>query len=418
MIDSINVSQKIKDVQTPDVEPSKQYVSMRGSDYERTPEGDTFESGNKKAKNTGIIAGLAAIAAIVVGGICLKKGGKVLEGKDVSFIEKLKTGWKELIGAGKKDADKAAKEAEERAAKEAEERAKIEAEVRAKIEAENKAKKEAEEKAKAELKEKERKEIEERELRAEQWRKNSQAYVDNIEKQLNGNITVNVNEMSQSTREQILSDAKATTNKLSSHAKKHERATMRDVIDSKLNYTEIKNLDSLYDLNYLINKFGTQKQKDLYKQMEIKLKRQAEMKLETDAIVRSAEKTLNGSGFVNQVKQLVPKKPTKAEHKKLQQQYNSEEFLRELDARKMQANSAAKVKKLEQKLDGSGYVEHINQSVPKKPTYAEHKRKQAYYDSLSEEITRKNEQFELQELEKENKALRAKLKKLQRNTDS
>ena len=84
----------------------------------------------------------------------------------------------------------------------------------------------------------------------------------------------------------------------------------------------------------------------------------------------------------------------------------------------MQANSAAKVKKLEQKLDGSGYVEHINQSVPKKPTYAEHKRKQAYYDSLSEEITRKNEQFELQELEKENKALRAKLKELQRNTDS
>ena len=113
MINSVAPNQTVNEVQIPEVEQNRQYVSMRGrSDFERTPESDSFESESKNntGKTVGIIAGVVAAAALVVGGICLHKGGKALEGKDASFKEKLEAGWKELRGKGAEKAEKDAKE--------------------------------------------------------------------------------------------------------------------------------------------------------------------------------------------------------------------------------------------------------------------------------------------------------------------
>ena len=113
MINSVAPNQAVNEVQIPEVEQNRQYVSMRGrSDFERTPESDSFESESKNntGKTVGIIAGVVAAAALVVGGICLHKGGKALEGKDASFKEKLEAGWKELRGKGAEKAEKDAKE--------------------------------------------------------------------------------------------------------------------------------------------------------------------------------------------------------------------------------------------------------------------------------------------------------------------
>ena len=82
---------------------NQQKVERVKNDFQTTPEQDEFvKSDNKTAKTVGIIGGLIAAAAIVVGAICLKKGGKALENKkDASFTDKIKEGWKELRGKGK-----------------------------------------------------------------------------------------------------------------------------------------------------------------------------------------------------------------------------------------------------------------------------------------------------------------------------
>ena len=82
---------------------NQQKVERVKNDFQTTPEQDEFvKSDNKTAKTVGIIGGLIAAAAIVVGAICLKKGGKALENKkDASFTDKFKEGWKELRGKGK-----------------------------------------------------------------------------------------------------------------------------------------------------------------------------------------------------------------------------------------------------------------------------------------------------------------------------
>lgn len=103
MINPVTPNQVINEVQTPEVEKNRQYVSMRGNKLERiSPDGDSFESENKNktGKTIGIIGGLLATAVIVTGLICLHKGGKVLEGENASLKEKIKAGWKDLRGKG------------------------------------------------------------------------------------------------------------------------------------------------------------------------------------------------------------------------------------------------------------------------------------------------------------------------------
>ena len=70
---------------------------------ERMPESDYYDKQRKK-KTIGIIAGLILTAAAVVGGICWHKG-KPANGESKEFLERMKDGWKELIGKGKKAAE-------------------------------------------------------------------------------------------------------------------------------------------------------------------------------------------------------------------------------------------------------------------------------------------------------------------------
>lgn len=100
MINSINSATQSANVQQ--VKYNRQFVSYRGNELESSPKSDEFESNKKSGKTAGIVAGLLATAAVVVGGICLHKGSKALEGKDASFMEKLKAGWKDLRGKGSK----------------------------------------------------------------------------------------------------------------------------------------------------------------------------------------------------------------------------------------------------------------------------------------------------------------------------
>ena len=80
---------------------------------ERTPESDYYDKQRKK-RTVGIIAGLILTAAAVVGGICWHKG-KPAEGESKEFLERMKDGWKELIGKGKKAAEEGAERADEAA---------------------------------------------------------------------------------------------------------------------------------------------------------------------------------------------------------------------------------------------------------------------------------------------------------------
>ena len=70
---------------------------------ERTPDNDSFdgENKNKTGKVIGIIAAVLAAAALIVGGVCLHKGGKAL-GEEAKFGEKIKKGWEELWHKGEK----------------------------------------------------------------------------------------------------------------------------------------------------------------------------------------------------------------------------------------------------------------------------------------------------------------------------
>lgn len=373
MINSVAPNQAVNEVQIPEVEQNRQYVSMRGrSDFERTPESDSFESESKNntGKTVGIIAGVVAAAALVVGGICLHKGGKALEGKDASFKEKLEAGWKELRGKG---AEKVEKDAKEQAA-------------------ETKNQKKTENLT-----------LEEREARAEQWRQNAEDYVKKIESHCNGQRTVNLNPVTDEARAEMLADAKFSKNKLSDYARKNERNEMRKGIDQILNFKEIKDLETLYAFREEVMAFGSPRQKELFLDMESKLKKQAEMKAKTDSLVADIETRLDGSGYLEMG--FVPKKRTNFEHKRLQQVYNKE-VANELRAREIQARSADILADMEQQLNGN-----ISISV-RNTNHAEHKRTQAYYDSLATEIDAHNDRLRMQELQKQNKSLREKLRNL------
>ncbi len=117
MLNAINNSVATSEVTQPEQKVSNNIAYRGGSDYERTPYADSFESEEKKSsagKTVGIIAGVLAAAALVVGGICLHKGGKALEGAEEAektFGKKLKKGWEELWNKG----EKAAKEGAENA---------------------------------------------------------------------------------------------------------------------------------------------------------------------------------------------------------------------------------------------------------------------------------------------------------------
>ena len=405
MINSVAPNQAVNEVQIPEVEQNRQYVSMRGrSDFERTPESDSFESESKNntGKTVGIIAGVVAAAALVVGGICLHKGGKALEGKDASFKEKLEAGWKELRGKG---AEKVEKDAKDNAADSAKEKAEKDAKEQAADSAKEKAENDAKEQAAETKNQKKTKNLtlEEREARAEQWRQNAEDYVKKIESHCNGQRTVNLNPVTDEARAEMLADAKFSKNKLSDYARKYERNEMRKGIDQILNFKEIKDLETLYAFREEVMAFGSPRQKELFLDMESKLKKQAEMKAKTDSLVADIETRLDGSGYLEMG--FVPKKRTNFEHKRLQQVYNKE-VANELRAREIQARSADILADMEQQLNGN-----ISISV-RNTNHAEHKRTQAYYDSLATEIDAHNDRLRMQELQKQNKSLREKLRNL------
>ncbi len=109
MSDEMNVQlNKLDDSQALEyynnVQANQQRAEAVNNDYVRTPDSDTYESSNKSSKRKktlGIIIGTVVITALTLGGICLHKGGKVL-GKEAKLGEKLKQGWKELVGKGEK----------------------------------------------------------------------------------------------------------------------------------------------------------------------------------------------------------------------------------------------------------------------------------------------------------------------------
>ena len=101
MLNSVSLINEANTSQLEARKQQKQYISFCGTDYERTPDEDTFNGKkNRKAKIVGIIGGLLITIGLVLGGICLHKGGKAL-GKDAKFGEKLEQGWKELRGKAK-----------------------------------------------------------------------------------------------------------------------------------------------------------------------------------------------------------------------------------------------------------------------------------------------------------------------------
>ena len=111
------------------------YKANPNNSLERTPDCDYYEKKNTK-KTIGIIAGLVLTAAAVLGVICWHKG-KPADGKSKEFFERLKDGWKELVGKGEKAAEDGAGKAGEAASG-------------AKTEAESAAEKAGEAKAEAE----------------------------------------------------------------------------------------------------------------------------------------------------------------------------------------------------------------------------------------------------------------------------
>ncbi len=98
MINSIDVNYSSKKVITSSGCNNYNSIPMRGSDFERSCENDSFEQKNKTKKVVGITAGILSVAAIVLGSVCFHKGSKVLEGKNSSFYEKIEAGWKKLCG--------------------------------------------------------------------------------------------------------------------------------------------------------------------------------------------------------------------------------------------------------------------------------------------------------------------------------
>ena len=123
MLEAINNSVVTSEVTQPEAPKASKNISYRGGDYERTPYSDSFESEEKKSstgKTVGIIAAVLAAAAVVVGGICLHKGGKALEGAEEAektFGKKLKKGWQELWHKGEKAAEKEGEKVAEGAGK-------------------------------------------------------------------------------------------------------------------------------------------------------------------------------------------------------------------------------------------------------------------------------------------------------------
>ena len=85
-------------------------IRFRGnSDYETASVNNNAETKNKSnGKTFGIITLIVLAAAATFGGFCVKKGAKVLEGKDATLKEKFSQGWKEFFGKGKKVAEETA----------------------------------------------------------------------------------------------------------------------------------------------------------------------------------------------------------------------------------------------------------------------------------------------------------------------
>ncbi|MCQ2743967.1 MAG: hypothetical protein MJ230_04115 [bacterium] len=120
MINTIDT--KVNQVEAPNQEQTqnRQYVTMRGNDYERTPDSDTYESSNKNntGKTIGIAATLLAIGATIYAGC---HGKNILEkaGKETGFMENIKTGYKNFF----KKAENAVVNAEKNVEKKGEEAA-------------------------------------------------------------------------------------------------------------------------------------------------------------------------------------------------------------------------------------------------------------------------------------------------------
>lgn len=92
-------------------------MSFRGNSnnkLERTPSSDNFNKKKSKSGETiGIITGLAATAALILGCICYHKGGNAPGSKGMTIIEKIKAGWRNLLGKAEQTADAARENTEQ-----------------------------------------------------------------------------------------------------------------------------------------------------------------------------------------------------------------------------------------------------------------------------------------------------------------
>ena len=80
------------------------FRANRDNSLERNPEQDSYDKKKSSTgKKIGIAASIIAIAALIVGGICYKKGGT--EGVEKKFFERIKDGWKDLFHFKKKGED-------------------------------------------------------------------------------------------------------------------------------------------------------------------------------------------------------------------------------------------------------------------------------------------------------------------------
>ncbi len=99
MLDSINGDVVVGEVIQPETEKKvNKNISYRGTDFERTPDSDSFDSDEKKNKTgkvIGITASIIAAAALILGAVCYSKG-KGADGVEKKFGERMKDGWKEL----------------------------------------------------------------------------------------------------------------------------------------------------------------------------------------------------------------------------------------------------------------------------------------------------------------------------------
>ena len=89
---------------------TKQYnISYRGEDFERSPETDSFDSGNKKSKKAvGIAAVLLGVVTLGLGFLAYK-GHKALPEGERGLFKDIKKGWEEFRGKDVKGADKGGK---------------------------------------------------------------------------------------------------------------------------------------------------------------------------------------------------------------------------------------------------------------------------------------------------------------------